>query len=55
MPSFLKNRLKFFSCLFCQGDSFDIIIKRPSGYQSKIKTYKFSCVSGENILLFSVF
>ena len=55
MPSVLKNRLKFFSCLYCQGDSFDIIIKRPSGYQSKIKTYEFSCDNGEKIFLFSVF
>ena len=55
MPSVLKNRLKFFSCLYCQGDSFDIIINRPIGYQSNIKTYEFSCDNGEKIFLFSIF
>ena len=55
MPSFLKNRLKFFSCLYCQGDSFDIIINRPIGYQSNIIIYEFSCDNNEKIFLFSIF
>ena len=54
MPSVLKNRLKFFSCLYCQGDSFDVIIKRPTYYQSNIKTYNFSCDNGGKIFLFSI-
>jgi hypothetical protein len=53
MPSVLKNRLKFFSCLYNQED-FDIIIQRPDGYFSSVKEYAFNCNKNKKIILFSV-
>ena len=55
MPSFLKERLKFFSCLyFFRNDSFGIIIKRPENFDNDVKNYVFYCDKNEKIVLFSV-